>query len=45
MYCEDPPPGCFFIDAYHEVHPTEPGWQKRMDLLHFRVAQHSRGLW
>ncbi len=45
MYCEDPPPGCFFdayhfdayhFDAYHDVHPAERGWQERMELLHLR---------
>jgi len=35
MYCEEPPPARFF-DAYHEVHPPEPGWQERMELLHLR---------
>jgi fructosamine-3-kinase len=35
MYCEDPPPARFF-DAYHEVHPPEPGWKERMPLLHLR---------
>jgi fructosamine-3-kinase len=35
MYCEDPPPQRFF-DAYHEVHPAEPDWLGRMDLLHLR---------
>ena len=35
MYCEDPPPDRFF-DAYHEVHPEEPGWRERIELLHLR---------
>lgn len=35
MYCEEPPPECFF-DAYHEIHPAEPGWRERMELLHLR---------
>jgi hypothetical protein len=35
MYCEDPPPALFF-DAYHDIHPAEPGWQERMELLHLR---------
>ena len=35
MHCEDPPPERF-LDAYHEVHPAEPGWRERMELLHLR---------
>ena len=35
MFCEDPPPERFF-DAYHEVHPAEPGWRERLELLHLR---------
>jgi fructosamine-3-kinase len=35
MYCEGRPPERFF-DAYHEVHPAEPGWRERMELLHLR---------
>jgi fructosamine-3-kinase len=35
MFCEKRPPERFF-DAYHEVHPPEPGWKDRMELLHLR---------
>lgn len=35
MYCEEPPHPRF-SDAYHEIHPAEPGWRERMELLHLR---------
>jgi fructosamine-3-kinase len=35
MYCTGPPPERFF-EAYHEVHPAEPGWRERMELLNLR---------
>ncbi len=35
MWCEFRPDERFF-NAYHEVHPPEPGWQERLELLHLR---------
>jgi fructosamine-3-kinase len=35
MYCEHLPDERFFA-AYHEVHPPEPGWRDRLELLHLR---------
>ncbi len=35
MYCEHRPDERFF-EAYHEIHPPEPGWRERMELLHLR---------
>jgi len=35
MYCEHRPDERFF-DAYHEVHPPEPDWKERLELLHLR---------
>jgi fructosamine-3-kinase len=35
MYCEHRPDERFFA-SYHEVHPPEPGWRDRLELLHLR---------
>jgi fructosamine-3-kinase len=34
-YCSGGIPPSFF-DAYHEIHPAEPGWEQRMELLNLR---------